>query len=250
MQLWVYNKADAVILYSPKRKELLAQRINQPGKLFLASNTLDTDTLYKIYNQLAAKGKTVVKEELDFRHQFNFVFIGRLVHAKRLDLLLEAFKAIPEKFDVALHIVGSGPEEEKIKAETAAHDNILYHGPIHELELSSKYLFASDLMVMPGYVGLSVVHAMAMGCPVLTCEQTSEGPHHSPEVEYIHDGENGLFCDYSVEGLKKAMMNLLLQPEKMAAMSSEARKTIREEADIEHFVSGFEEAVRYVGGLK
>jgi glycosyltransferase involved in cell wall biosynthesis len=145
--------------------------------------------------------------------------------------------------------VGSGPEEEKVKAETAANENILYHGPIHDLALSSRYLFASDLMVMPGYVGLSVVHAMAMGCPVLTCKQGPEGPYHSPEVEYIHDGVNGLFCDFSAEGLKETMTGLLNQPEKLAKMSGKARNTITEEAGIDRFVSGFEEAVRYVGGL-
>jgi glycosyltransferase involved in cell wall biosynthesis len=249
MQLRVYNKADAVILYSQKRKELLAQRINNPEKLFVAQNTLDTETLNKIYSQLEAKGEVAVKEELGFRHQFNLIFIGRLVPAKRLDLLLEAFKGISGKYDVALHIIGNGPEEEKIEAEAAAHDNILYHGPIHDLELSSKYLFASDLMVMPGYVGLSVVHAMAMGCPILTCKQSPEGPYHSPEVEYIHDGENGLFCNYSADGLKEAMTDLLRQPEKLTTMSGNARKTIREEAGIDRFVAGFEEAVGYVGGL-
>ena len=249
IQLRVYNKADAVILYSEKRKNMLARHINQPEKLFVAANTLDTDTLNNIYSQLADKGKQVVKEELGFRHQFNFSFIGRLVPDKRLDLLLEAFKEIFGNYDVALHIIGNGPEEEKIKAEAAAHENIVYYGPIHYLELSSKHLFASDLMVMPGYVGLSVVHAMAMGCPVLTCEQGPEGPFHSPEVEYVHNGENGLFCDYSADGLKKALTSLLNQPEKLAFMSENARKTITEKAGIDRFVSGFEEAVRYVGGL-
>ncbi len=89
-----------------------------------------------------------------------------------------------------------------------------------------------------------------MGCPVLTCEQTPEGPHHSPEVEYIHDDENGLFCDFSAEGLKETMTGLLSQPEKLAKMSVNARKTITKEAGIDRFVSGFEEVVGYVGGLK
>ena len=247
IQLWVYNRADAIILYSKKRKELLEQKIKNPEKLFLASNTLDTDTLNRIYSLLETKGKAAVKEELGFRNKFNFVFIGRLVPAKRLDLLLEAFSKISGKYDVALHIIGNGPEEEKVKRQTAEHENIFYHGPIHELEKSSTYLFASDLMVMPGYVGLSVVHAMAMGCPVLTCRQGPDGPYHSPEVEYIHDGINGLFCDNSAEGLKTAMSGLLNHPEKLTDMSGEAVKTIREEATLEHFVEGFEEAVGYVG---
>lgn len=246
IQRWVYNKADAVILYSPKRKELLAQHVPQPEKLFLANNTLDTEALNKIHNRLEAKGKIVVKKELGFTHKWNLVFIGRLMPDKRPAMLLEVFKEISGKYDVALHIIGSGPEEEKIKTNAAANEKTYDHGPIHDLELSSKYLFASDLMVMPGYVGLSVVHSMAMGCPVLTCRQGPEGPYHSPEVEYIHDGVNGLFCDYSTEGLKEAMTSLLNHPEKLTAMSAQARKTIEEEATLELFVKGFVEAVGYV----
>ena len=246
IQLWVYNKADAVILYSQKRMDLLAQHVNNPEKLFLANNTLDTDKLNEIYKQLQAKGKDTIKEELAFQQKQNLVFIGRLEPAKRLDLLLNAFTSLDNKFDVALHIIGSGPEEEMVNAFSKEHKHIFYHGPIHDLNLSSSYLFASDLMVMPGYVGLSVVHAMSMGCPILTCEQGLEGPFHSPEVEYINNGVNGLFCDDSVEGLKEVMTDLLNKLEKLTGMSAEARKTIKEEASLNLFVKGFEGAVGYV----
>ncbi len=246
IQLWVYNRADAVILYSQKRMDLLAQHVNKPEKLFLANNTLDTNELNSIYNELQAKGKAGVRIKLGFQHKQNIVFIGRLVSAKRLDFLLEAFTSLESKSDLGLHIIGSGPEEERVKAYTKEHKHIFYYGSIHDLLLSSSYLFASDLMVIPGYVGLSVVHAMSMGCPIMTCKQGPEGPFHSPEVEYIRDGINGCFCDNSVKGLKNAMTGLLNQPEKLVDMSKKARKTIGEEASMDLFVSGFEQAVNYV----
>jgi len=42
------------------------------------------------------------------------------------------------------------------------------------------------------------------------------------------------------------MTGLLNHPDKLTDMSDEALKTIREEATLEHFVSGFVEAVRFV----
>ena len=43
-------------------------------------------------------------------------------------------------------------------------------------------------MLNPGLVGLSVLDAFALGLPMVTCDL----PYHSPEIEYLVDGENGL----------------------------------------------------------
>jgi len=73
LQLWVYNRADAVILYSKQRKNILAQHIKDPQKLFVANNTIDTVELSRIYINLKTKGKEVVKNELDFQKKQSFV---------------------------------------------------------------------------------------------------------------------------------------------------------------------------------
>ena len=250
IQLWVYRKADAVILYAEPEKEMLAQYVDKPEKLFVANNTLDTEKLNEIYNRLAASGRDHVKEKLGYSNKYNLVFIGRLLWRKRMDMLFESFEKISKKLDVGLHIIGSGPEEEMVRSFAGKHQNVHYHGPINNLELSSKHLFASDLMVMPGYVGLSAVHSMAMGCPVATCRQGDEGPYHGPEVAYIKNGENGVLSDYSAEAFTEALLKLLPDATLLHKMSAEARKTITAEAGIDRFVSGFEEAVGYVGGLK
>jgi len=169
------------------------------------------------------------------------------VRDKRLDMLLSAFTKLDDVLDAGLHIIGSGPEEEMVSAYVKKYNNIFYHGPIHDLRLSSKYLFASNLMVMPGYVGLPVVHAMAMGCPVITCKQGPDGPFHSPEVEYMKDGVNSSFCDYSAKGLQKGLTNLLSDRQALQEISVKARQTILEEASLDKFVSGFGQAVNYVG---
>jgi glycosyltransferase involved in cell wall biosynthesis len=247
IQLWVYERAQAVILYSEPNKEILAQHIKRPEKLFVANNTLDTEKLDEICKELANKGKTLVKKQLDFTHPYNLVFIGRLLKRKRLDLLFEAFQSVQHQFDVGLHIIGDGPEEEMVRTITKNHTAIHYHGAIHDLQLSSTYLFAFDLMVMPGYVGLSAVHAMALGCPVLTCKQGEYGPYHGPEAAYIKNQINGLLCDYNSDAIASEITMLLNNPDLLQPMSVSARKTIQEEASLDKFVSGFEQAVNYVG---
>lgn len=246
IQLWVYNHVDAVVLYSEPIKKLLTDHVKNPESLFVANNTLDTQRLNEVYNQLETIGREQIKKQLGFSNKYNLVFIGRLLKRKRLDLLFEAFAVIDTKFDVGLHIIGDGQEEEVVKIAAEESKNIIYHGPIHELELSSKYLFVSDLMVMPGYVGLSAVHSMAMGCPVVTCKQGVNGPYHGPEAAYIKNDVNGILCDYSSEGLRDAVSKLMNDPEQQERMSVNSRKTIKEKASLEHFVDGFKQTLNYL----
>jgi len=47
-------------------------------------------------------------------------------------------------------------------------------------------------MLIPGYVGLAVSHAFALGVPIVTQEAPGNIPFHGPEVESIVDGANGM----------------------------------------------------------
>ena len=48
---------------------------------------------------------------------------------------------------------------------------VVFHGAIFDYAITGAYLFASDLMIIPENVGLSLNHAMAFGCPVLSCKE-------------------------------------------------------------------------------
>lgn len=58
------------------------------------------------------------REEIDFnvdRYQTNFIFVGRFTHQKGIDILLDYFaRAVEQRKDIHLYLLGSGPEELKI----------------------------------------------------------------------------------------------------------------------------------------
>ena len=70
-------------------------------------------------------------------------------------------------------------------------NNVVFHGAIHDDVKTGEILFACDMMVMPGYLGLSVNHAFCFDCPVMSFEQQKNGPFHSPEVEYVINNKTG-----------------------------------------------------------
>jgi glycosyltransferase involved in cell wall biosynthesis len=92
-----------------------------------------------------------------------YVAVSRLVGYKRVDLLLQAFRELPER---KLVIVGDGPEQARLKA--AAGPNVEFTGYLppqqmrERLQRARAFLFAAveDF-------GIAPVEAMACGTPVI-----------------------------------------------------------------------------------
>jgi len=92
-----------------------------------------------------------------------YLAASRLVPYKRIDLIAQAFSKMPDK---KLIIVGEGPEEKKIKANSGK--NIEFVGYMKSEELSQymrkakAFLFAAE-----EEFGIIVVEALASGTPVI-----------------------------------------------------------------------------------
>lgn len=194
---WMAKASDAYICYSDGIKESLS-RITSAEKLFVARNTLDSKLLLNIRNQLESNNPEDLKRQLGLKADYYLCFIGRLLADKQVDLFLDVLGKLQQAgVNIGGIIIGDGPEKEKLKsiAEKEKLNEIHLLGNISEWEISGKYLYVSDVMLMPGYVGLSVNHAFCFGLPVITQATGENGPFHSPEVEYIEDGETGYICE-------------------------------------------------------
>ncbi len=92
-----------------------------------------------------------------------YVTVSRLMHYKRVDLLVEAFRSLPDR---RLVVIGGGPEYTRLKADAPANVELLGHLPQEDVQERVKraraFLFASieDF-------GIAPVEAMACGTPVI-----------------------------------------------------------------------------------
>jgi glycosyltransferase involved in cell wall biosynthesis len=250
-RLFYLKKADAVIVYGQFDKNVLGNHINN-DKIFVAQNTLDTHQLLNIKNRLAEEGKESVKKRLGFDKEYNLVFIGRLLEDKNPGLIIEALEQLLKNYqeDVALHYVGDGPEYINLKEKVESLglvNNVVFHGAIHDENKTGEILFACDMMVMPGYLGLSVNHAFCFDCPVMSFEQQENGPFHSPEVEYVIDNETGfLLKEHSAESLADALNSYFNNSTLQITMKENIQQMVSDVFPIEKMVKGFEDAVSYV----
>ena len=251
LRLWWMKRSDAVIVYSQAGKELLGAHLKYPDKLYVAPNTLDTPHLLGIRDRLRDKGVPTVKNELGLQNMHNLIFVGRLIPEKEPFRLMSVLSRLTARIeDVHLHIVGDGPLEkplrERIKrCELESH--VSMHGAVTDDSSLSRLLFASDLMIIPGYVGLSIVHAFCFDCPAIARWTGPDGPFHSPEIEYLINGKNGFLTDPDDDAaMAEAVIGYLLDNAAQLRLKKAAAHQVEHVCSLENMVRGIEDAVAYV----
>ncbi len=252
MRLLFLRKADAVIAYSRHEKEILSAII-PAEKIFVAQNTLDIPRLSGIRQKLESEGKHSVKKRLGFTHKYNLVFIGRLLPAKHPEVLVKIYEGLREILnnDIGIHFVGEGPCLAELKEEVSGkgyQNNFRFHGTLIDDEKTGAILYASDMMVMPGYLGLSVNHAFCFDCPVISFEQGENGPFHSPEVEYVVQGRTGFLTPPdNVKAMTKQIADYLQDETLKAEMKKNIIHTVNNICTIGNMEKGFADCLQYLG---
>jgi glycosyltransferase involved in cell wall biosynthesis len=130
--------------------------------------------------------------------RFRFVFAGRLVELKRVDLLIEAVARIPGG-DVELEIIGTGPLEQELRAlgERRMPGRIRWRGRM-PFEQVPREIGAADCLVLPSRIdgwGAVVSEALMQGTPAV-CSSAC-----GARVAVAASGVGGVFESGSLESL-------------------------------------------------
>lgn len=126
------------------------------------------------------------KKHLNITQEFVIIFCARFNSTyRRVDLLLETITSLnPQKF--AFVIIGDG----KDKPDFSKFSNVYDFGAVYDNSLKEKLFDISDIYFQPGWVGLSIVEAMAYGKPIFTFKRNLD-VCQCVEYSYIKDGYNG-----------------------------------------------------------
>jgi glycosyltransferase involved in cell wall biosynthesis len=150
---------------------------------------------------------------------------------------------------LAVHYIGNGEMLSFLKERTISEGfetDVFFHGAIYDENETGQLLFCSDLMIMPGCVGLSVNHAFCFNCPVVTFEQIDLLPAHGPEVEYIINNKTGfLIPGHSIESLTNVVASYLRSDELRENMQKEIKYFIEKNCSIEKMAEGVIDAINY-----
>lgn len=101
------------------------------------------------------------------------LFVGKLIQAKGLEILIQAGKLLRDRgMNFQVIVVGSGPQEaelRKLVQELGLVEQVRFEGPKSQAELF-LYYNAADVFALPSVMesfGLVFIEAMLCGCPVI-----------------------------------------------------------------------------------
>lgn len=155
------------------------------------------------------------------------LFVGRVIRAKGVFELLEAFAALSAERDCRLVIAGDGPEAPAVRSwidERRLGSRVVMKGYLDDAGLAQCYADA-DVFVLPSYSeGFPTVvsEAMDAGLPIVTTRCGGMADH-------LEEGVNGLFVRVGDAGeLETALGHLLDHPDTRAAMGAANRLRVKE----------------------
>lgn len=178
-----------------------------------------------------------VRKRLNVQGRRVFLYVGRLVENKGVDIVLEAFaRLVAEKEgDEALLVICGGkgfsstevtPYMEKLFVSAKVlGDKVVFMGYVEHKKIY-EYYTAADVLLIPSRVeegfGMIAIEAMASGLPVIVSCQGA-----LPEV--VRDGIDGIVVPTcSVDGFYQAMKRYLDDPGIFAVMGREGRRRVEE----------------------
>jgi glycosyltransferase involved in cell wall biosynthesis len=210
-RLRLANSVEACACYARGVRDILAEHLDG-RKLFVAQNAMDTRQLFGLFDRLSAEGREGVRKRLGIgANSAVLVFVGQLVPRKGTRELIDTFAAVQKECDATLLVIGDGPERPTMEAAVRERNlkHVQFLGALPLIEQSAPYVFAADMTVIPGYVGLVANHSLCLVVPLVTQEAPDDLPFHGPEVESVIDGVTGFVTrrdpDALLEGVKRVL---------------------------------------------
>lgn len=195
-----YSLSDNLLLYGKNALNVLKDKGFSKSKTYVIYNSLDYD-LQKKHFELLISDRDKLKNRVGFSNENHIIlFTGRITNNRNLDSLIYLLKKIyTNDKKIRLLIIGDGPYMNSLislSEELKVRHLINFYGACYDEDILSSLIMASDVLYFPGDIGLSAVHALSYGTPIVTHNNFEA---HKPEFEAIIDGTNGSFVDISNE---------------------------------------------------
>jgi len=207
------------------------------GQLYEARFAVDN----KYYIESCASASARSREkltELGLSGRVVFLYAGRLVRRKNVDLIIRAARSLPGD-PIAVIIAGDGEERGRLEALAENDDRIHFAGRVEPADLPIWYAM-SDVLVLPAAQepwGLVVNEAMASGLAVIAHR------HCGAAVDLVDAGNGFRLEEFSVDELARAMRMIAGDEKMLSDMKKISRERIKAWS-IESAARGISNAVR------
>lgn len=195
-------------------------------RITVVNNSVDTRLLTQARDEVRqslGQEQEALRRELGINSESVGLFVGGLYKAKRLDFLIAACDHMRDLVhDFELIIIGAGPDRQLVRDAARCRPWLHYVSPVFGADLA-PYFELAKIFLMPGLVGLSVIDSFVFQTPMVT----TAFPYHSPEIEYLSNGVNGIIHP---------------DPDDAAGYAAEAAKLLIDNQRLAHLIEGCDEA--------
>jgi glycosyltransferase involved in cell wall biosynthesis len=206
------------ICYGTGARDFLGKFGVPQSRCVIVQNTIDVEGIARRRGEYAAMGQQE-RRLRGLAHKKIILAVGELRPEKDVAVLLEAFRRLRSaRDDVALVVIGDGPERRRLEAVALENrvPDVSFLGPV--VADVGRFFAMSDIFVLPGDGGLAINEAMAHGLPVIC--STADGT----EKDLVIEGRTGHFFKRGDAGeLSARLAALLSSPEHVRAMGTAAR---------------------------
>jgi glycosyltransferase involved in cell wall biosynthesis len=210
VKIFMTRKVFWFYAYNNLSKRIL-EDIGYPTKrITTVNNTIDVENILEEKKKWNEKDLIQLKEQLGIQSNNTCIFIGGMYKDKRLEFLIKSIifikKSIP---DFEFIFIGDGPDKDLIIKASYNNRWIHYVGPKNEIE-KVPYFLISKFLLNPGLVGLSIIDSFIFEVPLIT----TDCKLHSPEIDYLENGINGLMIENNITRYSSTVVDLLLNNDK------------------------------------
>lgn len=145
--------------------------VSEMTKKGLESFGVSGKNVYIVHNGVDVKKIGSIQPSV---HKCDIIFVGRLIREKNVDLLIEAMVQVKRSMpDVKCHIMGDGPEKERLAglvADKGLSDNIRFLGFLEHDEVMAR-MKSCKVLALPSVregFGMVVIESFACSLPVVT----------------------------------------------------------------------------------
>lgn len=222
--------------------QMSAEMVSAAGypreRITVVENTIDTDEFVQAMTATTERQIDELRIRLGIVSCHIALYCGGMYPDKRLPFLLESIIRLREIIpDLNVVMIGSGPDAQLVQNAAAKHSWIHYVGPVYGPDRAT-YFAMSDVMLMPGLVGLAIVDSFVAGLPMVT----TNVPIHSPEIAYLQHGVNGLITPHVVDDYVDAVSACLLD-ERLATKLQEGCARSASRYTIDNMVDNFSRGI-------
>lgn len=178
---------NVIFVYGQRAKSIALER--NFSNVVVIYNSLDYDKQLRVRQKLL-KDKAYYFNST--RTKAQICYTGRLTPQAKIEQLLRACNLLKARgTPVSVKIIGIGSEGPTLKllADSLRLDVELV-GECYDEEKIGRIIYDSDLTVSPGKIGLTAIHSMMYGTPVIT---HANAANQMPEFEAILPFKTGAF---------------------------------------------------------